>query len=120
MDNNGKENKKTLKPKQRLLAELMAIQPELTNAEYAREIGIDEKTLYRWKKEEIFLDYLHNLCKEKFKDLERMAIKRLGEKVEAGAMDAILFVLNNTGYKAEDNLNVNAGGVTLNVTVAEE
>jgi hypothetical protein len=114
------KQQKTLKPKQRLLAELMAFQPELTNAEYAQQIGIDEKTLYRWKKEEIFLDYLHKICKEKFKDLERMAIQKLGERVEAGAMDAILYVLNNVGYKVEDNVNVNANGITLNVTVTDD
>ena len=120
MASDDKNTTKTLKPKQRLLAELMAIAPDMTNADYAREIGIDEKTLYRWKKEEIFKEYLHQVCKEKFKDLERMAIKQLGEKVEAGYMDAILYVLNNTGYKPDDNVNVNANGITLNVTVSDE
>lgn len=109
----------TLKPKQRLLAELMALEPELTNADYALKIGIDQKTLYRWKKEEKFKEYLYSVCKEKFKDLERMAIQRLGEKVEAGSMDAILYVLNNTGYKVADEVDLKTNGVTIKVEVEE-
>lgn len=109
-----------LKPKQRLLAELMALEPELTNAEYASKIGIDQKTLYRWKREEKFKEYLYTVCKEKFKDLERMAIKRLGEKVEAGAMDAILYVLNNTGYKVAEAVDLNSSGkMTIKVDIEE-
>lgn len=105
--------------KKRLLAELMALQPEWTNADYAREIGIDQKTLYRWKKEEEFKEYLHSFCKEKFKDLERLAIKKLEEQVMGGDFRAVQYVLDGTGYKPADMLNVNTDNVTLKVTVEE-
>lgn len=105
--------------KKRLLAELMALQPEWTNADYAREIGIDQKTLYRWKKEEEFKEYLHGFCKEQFKDLQRQAIKKLEELVIAGDFRAVQYVLDGSGYKAADMLNVNADNVTLKVSIEE-
>lgn len=109
----------TLKPKQRLLAELMALEPELTNAEYALQIGIDQKTLYRWKKEEIFKDYLHEICREKFKDLERLALKKLEEQIMGGDFRAVQYVLDGVGYKAADALDLNANGITLSVNIEE-
>ena len=109
----------TLKPKQRLLAELMALEPELTNAEYALRIGIDQKTLYRWKKEEIFKDYLHEICREKFKDLERLALKKLEEQIMGGDFSAVQYVLNNIGYKAEDALALKTNDITLKINIEE-
>lgn len=111
---------KKLSTKQKLLAELMALEPDRTNADYAREIGIDQKTLYRWKKEEIFKEYLHQLCREKFKDLERLAIKKLEEQIRGGNFGAITYVLDSTGYKATEHIDINANGITLNVGIVED
>ncbi len=111
---------KKLSTKQKLLAELMALEPDWTNADYAKEIGIDQKTLYRWKKEEIFKDYLHQICREKFKDLERLAIKKLADQIRGGNFYAITYVLDSTGYKAAEHLDINAKGITLNVGIVED
>jgi hypothetical protein len=108
-----------LSVKKKMLAELMALQPDWTNADYAREIGIDQKTLYRWKKEENFKEYLHSVCMEKFKDLERLAIRKLEEQIIAGDFRAVQYVLDGTGYKAADMLNVNADNITLSVSIEE-
>ena len=53
---------KLLKMKQKMLAELMVNNPNMTNEEYAKEIGIAPNTLYTWKNKEEFQDYLHELC----------------------------------------------------------
>lgn len=92
--------------KKKLLAELMASEPELTNIQYSDRIGIDNKTLYRWKKEAEFQDYLHQCCRENFKDIEKIAIKRLKENVKNGNQKAIQYALDYLGYKPEEKLTV--------------
>lgn len=89
-----------LKPKQRLLAELMVLKPELTNLQYAEEAGIDPKTVYKWKKQQEFKDYVHELCLEKFHSLEQLAIEKLKENMAKGNQKAIEYALDYIGYKA--------------------
>lgn len=108
-----------LKAKQKLLAELMVLKPDWNNIDYANEIGINEKTFYRWKKEEEFQDYLHKLCKEKFLSFEKKAIRELENQIKEGNWKAIEYVLNGCGYLAptkldidatlENNININIG-----------
>ena len=89
-----------LKVKQKALAELMVLKPELTNVEYAKEIGIDPKTLYNWKKLPEFQAYISELCQDKFKDLEKLAIEKLRDNIGKGNQKAIEYALDYLGYKA--------------------
>lgn len=95
-----------LKPKQKKLAELMVLEPSLTNEEYAKRIGIDPKTLYVWKKNSEFQDYIHELCQQHFKSMERLAIRKLREQVENGKWQAIEYLLNGNGYKAKEEQQI--------------
>ena len=89
-----------LKIKQKALAELMILKPELTNVEYAKEVGIDPNTLYKWKKTDEFQAYMSELCKDKFKDLEKLAIDKLKDNINKGNQKAIEYALDYLGYKA--------------------
>lgn len=89
-----------LNPKQKALAELMILKPELTNVEYAKEVRIDPKTLYKWKKTEEFQAYIGELCQDKFKDLEKLAIEKLRDNIGKGNQKAIEYALDYLGYKA--------------------
>jgi len=93
-----------LKAKQKALAELMVLQPEMTNVEYAKEIGIDPKTLYKWKKTDEFQEYLHSCCQLKFKSLEKLAIDKLRENINKGNQKAIEYALDYVGYKADTKI----------------
>lgn len=109
-----------LKPKQKALAELMVLKPDLTNEKYAEQIGIDPKTLYKWKKTEEFNDYINELCKAKFADMERLAMEKLAAQLKKGNWKAIEYVLNGLGYKPEDKLDIkNSGDININITGEE-
>lgn len=95
-----------LQVKQKLLAELMVEEPELNNFEYADRIDINIKTLYKWKKTPVFQEYLHSCCKDKFKDMEKLAIQRLKENVEKGNQKSIEYVLDYLSYKAPDTVEI--------------
>jgi hypothetical protein len=105
-----------LKPKQREIAEIMVLHPNLSNEEYARRIGINPKTLYEWKKKEEFNDYIHDLCRKKFASMERLALKELKEQVENGNWKAIEYVLNGVGYKATEKVEVTDTTTKITIT----
>ncbi len=93
-----------LKPKQRKLAELMVLKPELTNEQYADEIGINPCTVYAWKKTNEFQEYLHECCQEEFKSLEKLALRKLKENCNKNNQKAIEYVLDYLGYKAAEKV----------------
>ena len=105
-----------LKPKQRMLAELMVAKPELTNEEYAKEIGIGERTLYDWKKQQDFAEYRDKLCKEKFADLQELALVKLRENIAAKNQKAIEYALDYLGYKATTKVEADVSG-TMDITI---
>ena len=106
-----------LKAKQRVLAELMVLRPELTNLQYAEEANIDPKTVYRWKKMPEFQDYVHELCLEKFRSLEQLATEKLRENIIKGNQKAIEYSLDYLGYKADTKIKAE---VSDNVTITIE
>ena len=108
-----------LKPKQKEIARYMVMEPDLTNEEYAAYVGINPKTLYDWKKKEEFVEYYDSLCKEKFKSYEALALKKLRDRLKKGDMRAITYVLDGTGYKASDQVDLKADELTLKVSIEE-
>lgn len=95
-----------LKPKEKQLAEIMASEPSLSNAQYAERIKVSEKTVYVYKRKPEFQEYLSALCKERFKDMEKLAVKKLGEQIKNNNWKAIQYVLDNTGYKMPEQQEV--------------
>ena len=106
-----------LKAKQKILAELMVMKPELTNVQYAEEVGIDPKTLYKWKKTDEFQDYLHECCQDKFKDLEKLALDKLRDNIGKGNQKAIEYALDYLGYKADTKISAE---LTNDITITIE
>ena len=105
-----------LKPKQRELAELMVLKPEMNNVDYAKEVGIDIKTLYKWKKTDEFQAYMHELCQIKFKSLEELAIQKLQENIEKRNQKAIEYALDYLGYKATQKVEADVN-TDINITI---
>ena len=104
-----------LKTKQKKLAELMVAEPELTNERYAERIGIDPTTIYRWKKSEEFNEYLHSLCKERFKDMEKLAMQKLKEHIEKGNWKATQYVLDGLGYKPDEVVDIKNSDINISI-----
>ena len=95
-----------LKPKQIKLAELMVLEPELNNEQYAERVNINPSTVYAWKKNKEFQDYLHECCQTEFKSMEKMAIRKLRENAEKGNQKAIQYILDYLQYKAPETVEV--------------
>ena len=109
-----------LKPKERQLAEIMASEPSLSNAQYAERINVSEKTVYVYKRKPEFNEYLSALCKERFADMEKLAVQKLKEQVKNNNWKAIQYVLDNTGYKMPEQQEIQMSTEIIKVSVADD
>jgi transposase-like protein len=102
--------KGVLSNKQKLAAEMMVANPEMDYEEVSQKLGISSMTLYRWRKLPEFQDFSHELCMERFKDLEKIAVQKLLENVKKNNQKAIEYALDYMGYKAAEKVeaDVNA------------
>ena len=95
-----------LKPKEKKLAELMCCEPSLRNVDYAERVGISEKSVYVYKNKPEFQEYLSQLCKERFRAMESLAIHKLNEEIKKNNFKAIQYLLDGLGYKAKEQQEV--------------
>ena len=95
-----------LKPKQKALAELMVAEPSLRYEEYAKRVGISDKTCYVYRQNEEFQEYVSELCRRRFRDMEKVAIQKLSEQLDRGNFKAVQYVLDNRGYKTPEESKV--------------
>lgn len=102
--------------KQIACAELEAISPELTQIEVAERIGVNVKTIYNWHHDDRYMELYHKKCEQHFRSLEALAIKGLEQAVKRNKVDAIIYCLNNRGYKPADNINLSTGEININIT----
>lgn len=95
-----------LKPKEKKLAELMCCEPSLRNIDYAERCGISEKSVYVYKAKPEFQEYLSQLCKERFRAMEALAIRKLNEEINNNNFKAIQYLLDGLGYKAKEQQEI--------------
>jgi transposase-like protein len=95
-----------LKPKMMRAAEILVAEPEKPLGDIAKELGVNDSTLWRWRRMDEFKEYEHELCMERFKDLEKLAIYKLKENARNNNQKAIEYILDYVGYKAEDKSSV--------------
>lgn len=98
--------KGVLSNKQRAAAEYMVANPEMGYDEVAEKLGINPATLWRWRKLPEFQDYSHELCMERFKDLEKIAIRKLQENIMKNNQKAVEYALDFCGFKTATELEV--------------
>ena len=95
-----------LTAKMKLCAEILVNDPEKKIGDLAQELGVDRKTLWKWRKREDYKAYEHELCHERFIDLEKLAIQKLKENASKGNQKAIEYLLDYIGYKAKEQQQV--------------
>lgn len=94
-----------LTPRQKALAELQVLEPNLTVSQYAEKIGCSEKSVYNWRYLQDFTDYEHELCQKRFRELEKTAMKALSILVNNNNFNAVKYVLDGRDYGAEQKIN---------------
>lgn len=89
---------------QRRAAEILATNDvhRLTTAQIAEEVGVTERTVYRWKQDPEFVAYQNAIADQAMEDFLNEAYLKLKELLRAGKsekvqLEAIKLVLQNRG-----------------------
>ncbi len=104
-----------LTTKMKKCAEILVNEPEKPLGEIAKELGVDMSTLWRWRKRDDYKEYEHQLCHERFLDLEKLAIKKLKENANKNNQRAIEYLLDYIGYKATEKVEVKDTTIRIDI-----
>lgn len=106
------------KAKQQALLELWMNNPFATYKEIAAKANVDVKTFYNWRNDEAFMKEYHDRVQMRFKEMENKAMAQLENLVANGEWQAVKYVLDGSGYKPTDKLEV--AQTTINVSVDDD
>lgn len=87
-----------LNAKQLELLEAMISYPELSNVKLAEKLGINNKTVGKWRKLEEFDIELKKKLQEQWKDAERLAQETMISLCREGDFKASKYILDSLGY----------------------
>lgn len=110
---------KKLTSKMMKVAEYSVANPEKTQDELAKFIGVDPSTVWRWTQDEKYQAYVHELCIRRFNGLEKLALLKLKENANNNNQKAIEYILDYMGYKSVDKVELD-GSVDISVNIDED
>lgn len=100
--------------------EVWVANPLDTFEEIAKKAGISDKTFWRYRQEEEFMEEYHRRCEKRFKSLEGKAIALLDGELDNKNWQAIKYVLDGTGFKPTEKSEVKVDdGLTIKIEVDE-
>lgn len=95
--------------------EIWLANPLSSFEEIAKAAGVSYRTFQRYRQDEAFMAEYSRRCKAKFKALEAPAISLLREEMDSHNWNAIKYVLDGTGYKPTDKVEVQQTTITVSV-----
>lgn len=87
-----------LKPKQIELLELMLANPMMSDLKLAELMGLNNKTVGKWRKMEDFQEEMKKRLAEQWKSAESLAQKKMIELANDGCFQANKYILDSLGY----------------------
>lgn len=87
-----------LKPKQVELLEMMLANPMTSDVKLAELLGLNNKTVGKWRKMPEFQEELKKRLAEQWKNAESLAQKKMIELANDGCFQANKYILDSLGY----------------------
>ena len=87
-----------LKPRQVELLELMLANPMMSDVKLAELMGLNNKTVGKWRKMPEFQEELKARLAEQWKNAESLAQKKMIELAADGNFQANKYILDSLGY----------------------
>lgn len=111
--------------KARACIELELEHPQWTYQQLADEIGAAKMTVYNWHRSPVYTDELQKRLKEDWKIAAKKAqakmLELLASEKQEIALNAAKYVLDSTGYKPTDKIDLDTkGSIKINITEEEE
>lgn len=102
-----------LNAKQLELIEAMLAEPNMSNVKLAEKLGINNKTVGKWRKLDEFDKELKKRLQEQWQDAERLAQETMISLCREGDFKASKYILDSLGYapaqkiEADVNTDIN-------------
>lgn len=104
----------------RKVATVWVENPYLKYGEIAKLARIGDSTFYDYRQDETFMAIYRELCQQKYKETESIAVNKLKEMAEAGNWNAVKYILDGVGYKPEDKTKVSVeADSAINLTIGK-
>jgi hypothetical protein len=84
--------------KQCELLEMMLANPMMSDVKLAEALGLNNKTVGKWRKEPEFQAEMKKRLQEQWKDAESLAQKKMIELAAEGNFNANKYILDSLGY----------------------
>lgn len=97
-----------LKPKQIELLEAMLANPMMSDVKLAQLLGLNNKTVGKWRKEEEFQEEMKKRLNEQWKAAESLAQRKMIELAADGNFNANKYILDSLGYAPTQTHKVEA------------
>lgn len=116
----SKSKEQYLLERYRKVATIWVENPYLKYGEIAKLAKIGDSTFYGYRHDERFMAIYKELCQQKYKELESVAMNKLGEMAAAGNWNAVKYILDGVGYKPEDKTKVSVeADSAINLTIGK-
>lgn len=96
--------KQSLEERKQKALEAWVNNPTKTFEEIAEIAGVSDKTFWRYRQDEAFMERYREMCQARFKSMEAKAIDLLNEQLDYKNWNAIKYVLDGLGYKPTDKV----------------
>ena len=107
-----------LNTKQLELIEAMISYPELSNVKLAQMLGINNKTVGKWRKLEEFDLELKKKLQEQWQDAERLAQETMISLCREGDFKASKYILDSLGYAPAQKIEADVH-TDINICIEE-
>jgi hypothetical protein len=104
------------------LLEAMLSNPMLSDIKLADMLGINNKTVGKWRKEPEFQEEMKKRLEAQWKDAERLAQKKMIELADGGCFQANKYILDSLGYAPVQKQHIDGEIKTatdINITIEE-
>jgi hypothetical protein len=108
-----------LKPRQIELLELMLVNPMMSDVKLAEVMGLNNKTVGKWRKMPDFQEELKKRLAEQWKNAERLAQKKMIELANEGNFQANKYILDSLGYAPVTKVEANVT-TDIEINIEEE
>lgn len=108
----------TLEARKKHALETWLNNPLLPFAEIAEKAGISETTFWSYRQDENFMEEYHKRCKQRFAELEALALENLAIKLENCDWNATKYALDSLDYSAKQKVDLSTSN-TIKISIEE-
>ena len=100
------------------LLETMLSNPMMPDTKLAELLGINNKTVGKWRKEPDFQAEMKSRLAEQWKNAESLAQKKMIELADGGCFQANKYILDSLGYAPAQKIEADIS-TDINITIEE-